>query len=203
MGPHPVGAVPAADADAELRVLLSHYPRLAAAGYHLVLAGHMHAGQIVLPFPGGKIRFAHPRAKLVRGVVPARGSRAPRVTGPRHDVSTPPLLRPARGDRAGSKIGGVTEGHSVISPDVLATYAADAAREVEGVRELAGKGVKVARDEGQVAVEVHLVLAWGAHAGEVGARVQAKVADCLARMADVRPQTIDVIVDEWHSASSG
>ena len=97
----------------------------------------------------------------------------------------------------------MTEGHSVISPDVLATYAADAAREVEGVRDLAGKGVKVAGDEGQVAVEVHLVLAWGAHAGEVGSRVQAKVADCLTRIADVRPQTIDVIVDEWRSASSG
>ena len=87
------------------------------------------------------------------------------------------------------------EGHSFISPDVLATYAADAAREVEGV--------KIARAENQVAVELHLVLAWGAHAGEVGSRVQANVADCLARMADVRPQTIDVIVDEWHSASSG
>jgi hypothetical protein len=33
--------------------------------------------------------------------------------------------------------------------------------------------------------------------------VQAHVAECLARMADVRPHTIDVIVDEWHSASSG
>ena len=65
------------------------------------------------------------------------------------------------------------------------------------------RGVKVARDEGQVAVELHLVLAWGAHAGEVGSRVQEHVADCLARMADVRPNTIDVIVDEWHSASSG
>jgi uncharacterized alkaline shock family protein YloU len=95
------------------------------------------------------------------------------------------------------------EGHAVISPDVLASYAADAAREVEGVRALAGKGVKVARDEGQVTVELHLVLAWGAHAGEVGARVQAHVGDCLARMADVRPHTIDVIVDEWHNASSG
>ncbi len=95
------------------------------------------------------------------------------------------------------------EGHSVISPDVLASYAADAALEVDGVRELAGKGVKVARDEGQVTVELHLVLAWGAHAGEVGSKVQAHVADCLARMADVRPNTIDVIVDEWHSASSG
>ena len=95
------------------------------------------------------------------------------------------------------------EGHSVISPDVLATYAADAALEVEGVRELAGKGVKVARDEGQVTLELHLVLVWGAHAGDVGAKVQERVADCLARMADVRPNTIDVIVDEWHSASSG
>jgi uncharacterized alkaline shock family protein YloU len=95
------------------------------------------------------------------------------------------------------------EGHAVISPDVLATYAADAAREVEGVRDLVGKGVKVTRDEGQVAVELHLSLAWGAHAGEVGSRVQANVADCLARMADVRPHTIDVIVDEWHNASSG
>jgi uncharacterized alkaline shock family protein YloU len=94
------------------------------------------------------------------------------------------------------------EGHAVISPDVLATYAADAAREVEGVRGLAGKGVKVARDEGQVAVELHLVLDWGAHAGAVGAKVQANVADCLARMADVRPHTIDVIVEEWHNASS-
>ena len=95
------------------------------------------------------------------------------------------------------------EGHSVISPDVLASYAADAAREVEGVRDLAGKGVKVVRDEGRLGVELHLVLAWGAHAGEVGSRVQAHVADCLARMADVRPHTIDVVVDEWHSESSG
>jgi uncharacterized alkaline shock family protein YloU len=96
------------------------------------------------------------------------------------------------------------EGHAVISPDVLASYAADAAREVEGVHDLAGKGgVKVARDEGQVTVELHLVLDWGAHAGEVGSKVQANVADCLVRMADVRPHTIDVIVDEWHSASSG
>ena len=47
------------------------------------------------------------------------------------------------------------------------------------------------------------MLAWGAHAGEVGSNVQAHVAECLARMADVRPHTIDVIVDEWHSASSG
>jgi uncharacterized alkaline shock family protein YloU len=94
------------------------------------------------------------------------------------------------------------EGQSLIAPDVLATYAADAAREVQGVRDLAGKGVKVTRDEGRVGIEVQLVLDWGANAGTVGAEVQTHVADCLARMADVRPETIDVIVDEWHSASS-
>ncbi len=94
------------------------------------------------------------------------------------------------------------EGHSVISTDVLASYAADAAREVEGVSDLGGKGAKVARGEGGLSVELHVVLAWGAHAGEVGARVQAHVADCLSRMADVLPNTIDVIVDEWRSASS-
>ncbi len=95
------------------------------------------------------------------------------------------------------------EGHSVISPDVLARYAADAAREVQGVHGLVGRndGVKVAREEGRVGVELHLELEWGANAGAVGAAVQAHVADCLARMADVRPDTVDVIVDEWHSAS--
>jgi uncharacterized alkaline shock family protein YloU len=95
------------------------------------------------------------------------------------------------------------QGHSVISPDVLARYAADAAREVEGVHGLLGRndGVKVAREEGRVGVELHLELEWGANAGTVGAAVQAHVADCLARMADVRPHTVDVIVDEWHSAS--
>ncbi len=95
------------------------------------------------------------------------------------------------------------EGHSVISPDVLARYAADAAREVQGVHGLVGRndGVKVTRDDARVGVELHVALEWGANAGVVGAEVQAHVADCLARMADVRPAAVDVIVDEWHSAS--
>ena len=65
------------------------------------------------------------------------------------------------------------------------------------------EGVKVSRDDGRVGVELHLALAWGANAGAVGAEVQAHVADCLAAWPTSVPQTVDVIVDEWHSASSG
>ena len=91
----------------------------------------------------------------------------------------------------------------MISPDVLARYAADAAREVDGVLGLVGRndGVRVSREDGRVGVELHLELEWGANAIAVGGAVQAHVADCLARMADVRPDTIDVVVDEWRSAS--
>ena len=99
------------------------------------------------------------------------------------------------------------EGHAVISADVLASYAADAALEIPGVHGLVGsalhrhEGVKVSREEGRVGVELHVALDWGASAGVVGAEVQANVAERLLRMADVRPGSIDVVVDEWRSAS--
>lgn len=94
-------------------------------------------------------------------------------------------------------------GQAVISTDVLATYAADAAREVAGVHDLVGSalhrhdGVRVTREEGKVAVEIHVALTWGANAGSVGAELQGHVAECLVRMADVHPETIEVIVDEF------
>jgi uncharacterized alkaline shock family protein YloU len=89
------------------------------------------------------------------------------------------------------------EGHSVISPDVLARYAADAAREVPGVRQvidtpLQRRGVRVAGDE----VELHLLVERGAIIPEVAAAVQARVTDYLLRMADVRPAAVNVVVDE-------
>jgi len=62
--------------DADFRILLCHYPRVAdvlqPGRFELVLAGHMHDGQIALPFPGGKLRFAHLSARFQRGVYRTR-----------------------------------------------------------------------------------------------------------------------------------
>jgi predicted MPP superfamily phosphohydrolase len=41
--------------------------RLPEGSFELVLAGHMHDGQICLPYPGGKVRLAHPRARYTHG----------------------------------------------------------------------------------------------------------------------------------------
>jgi predicted MPP superfamily phosphohydrolase len=70
------------DADADLRILLCHFPGIAhnlpPNAFDLVLAGHFHAGQIVLPLPTAKVRvipphwsrlrFAHLRARDVEGL---------------------------------------------------------------------------------------------------------------------------------------
>jgi uncharacterized protein len=56
----------------DFRILLCHYPRvfdaLEPGRFELVLAGHMHDGQVALPYPGGKVRFAHLSAPYPRGV---------------------------------------------------------------------------------------------------------------------------------------
>jgi uncharacterized protein len=61
-----------ADPAADLRILLCHFPgiarRVPAGTFHLVLAGHLHAGQIVLPLPGRKLGLAHLGARDVEGV---------------------------------------------------------------------------------------------------------------------------------------
>jgi hypothetical protein len=60
------------DASADLRILLCHFPRvldyLPNGAYQLVLAGHMHDGQICVPYPGGKLRLAHLHAQYTHGV---------------------------------------------------------------------------------------------------------------------------------------
>jgi uncharacterized alkaline shock family protein YloU len=93
------------------------------------------------------------------------------------------------------------DSESLISPDVLARYAADAAREVDGVAGLAdsplhrGKGVAVSGDEDTLAVGLALELTWGRSAAEVATEVQKRVSEYLARMADVTPASVDVVFE--------
>jgi predicted MPP superfamily phosphohydrolase len=65
------------DGDADLRILLCHFPeiieRLPPNAFHLVLAGHLHAGQICLPYPRGRIQLAHPRRRYRRGLYRRNG----------------------------------------------------------------------------------------------------------------------------------
>jgi predicted MPP superfamily phosphohydrolase len=42
--------------------------KLAPGEFHLVLAGHLHGGQICVPLPGGKVRLEHLRAAYWEGV---------------------------------------------------------------------------------------------------------------------------------------
>lgn len=66
-----------ADPEADLRILLCHFPgivrRLPEGVFPLVLAGHVHAGQIALWYPGGRLLLAHPGSRFVAGLYPAPG----------------------------------------------------------------------------------------------------------------------------------
>jgi predicted MPP superfamily phosphohydrolase len=61
-----------ADPDADLRILLCHFPRifeqLPPGSFDVVLAGHMHDGQISLPLPRDKLRLAHVNAPFTTGI---------------------------------------------------------------------------------------------------------------------------------------
>jgi uncharacterized alkaline shock family protein YloU len=84
---------------------------------------------------------------------------------------------------------------ALVSSDVVARYAGDAAREVDGVtRVVEGgrKGIRVENGE----IELHLAVRWGVSIPEVGATVQASVADYLERMADLRPVVVNLVVEE-------
>jgi uncharacterized alkaline shock family protein YloU len=91
-------------------------------------------------------------------------------------------------------------GHSVISPEVVARYAGDAALEVAGVNgvvEGVRKGVRVDGDE----LELHLAVGWGVSIPELAAAVQQHVADYLERMTGSRPAVVNVVVDEVDGVS--
>ena len=66
------------DSDAPLRILLCHFPRaldtVPPGRWHLILAGHLHAGQIVLPYGFGKLLLAHPSARYPNGIYERAGT---------------------------------------------------------------------------------------------------------------------------------
>lgn len=84
------------------------------------------------------------------------------------------------------------EGHSVISPEVLARYAADAAAEVPGVHTKQRRAARVSGDE----IEVHIVVDYGADVRDVASDVQRRVLEYLGQMADARPSAVHVVVDD-------
>jgi hypothetical protein len=69
--------------DADLRILLCHFPRVldrvAPGRFQLILAGHLHGGQIVVPYGFGRLLLAHPRAPYAQGVF-RRGDTAMHVS---------------------------------------------------------------------------------------------------------------------------
>jgi len=93
------------------------------------------------------------------------------------------------------------EGSSVISLEVLARYAGDAAREVAGVAGLAESAlhrdpaVEISSSNDATAVTVHVELEWGSGAADVAREVQTRVAEYLERMANLTVASIDVVVD--------
>lgn len=64
--------------DADLRVLLCHFPtvldRIPPGAFQLVLAGHLHAGQICMPTLSGRVGLAHPRARYLDGLYQREGT---------------------------------------------------------------------------------------------------------------------------------
>jgi uncharacterized protein len=63
--------------DASFRILLCHFPRaldrVPEDRWDLILSGHLHGGQIVVPYGFGRLLLAHPRARYPLGLY-RRGS---------------------------------------------------------------------------------------------------------------------------------
>jgi uncharacterized alkaline shock family protein YloU len=94
------------------------------------------------------------------------------------------------------------EGHASISHEILASYAADAAREVDGVRGLVDGhlprrgGVRVSGTDGALRIELHLAVGWGASIPELGRAVQQRVREYVGRMTDLDVEAVEIVVEQ-------
>jgi predicted MPP superfamily phosphohydrolase len=66
------------DPAADLRVLACHFPRildrLQPGEWQVVLTGHLHGGQLCIPYPGGRFRLAHLSRDYLEGVYVRQGT---------------------------------------------------------------------------------------------------------------------------------
>jgi uncharacterized alkaline shock family protein YloU len=83
----------------------------------------------------------------------------------------------------------------VISDDVLARYAGDAAQEVDGVSGLTRGAAEVTSSAEKLDLVVHVEIEWGASGESVGHHVQERVTDYVGRMANLEIGTVDVVVE--------
>jgi uncharacterized alkaline shock family protein YloU len=88
----------------------------------------------------------------------------------------------------------------VISTDVLARYAGDAAQEITGVSGLTRGAAEVSGTPDETDVVVHLELEWGAASEAVARQVQERVAEYLGRMAELEVRSVDVVVERVGAA---
>lgn len=82
----------------------------------------------------------------------------------------------------------------LISSDVLARYAGDAASEVTGVAVL-GHEVEIADSDGAVTVKLHIELEWGKSAAETGKKAQRRVREYVERMTNKKVEAVEVVVE--------
>jgi uncharacterized alkaline shock family protein YloU len=109
--------------------------------------------------------------------------------------------------------------HAHISHAVIATYAADAAGEVDGVHALLGghfgsldrrtdperaaKAVRVTSRGDGIALDVHLLVEWRASIPDVAAGVDGAVRAYLSSMVDLDDVDVTVHVDGLAPAAAG